>query len=117
MKLEPILSTLKYEINLIDKLKESQEYSYYIPYIFLLVLRHYADFLLSRDLGKYVVSFDYISVLKERNVIDDSDEFFIRKCIEITRRRDTLVKKYIDLDANLFEKIIFRLKDCIDKSV
>ncbi|MCX8096281.1 MAG: hypothetical protein N3D81_02140 [Spirochaetes bacterium] len=117
MKLEPILSTLKYEINLIDKLKESQEYSYYIPYIFLLLLKHYADFLLSKDLGKYVVSFDYISVLKERDLIDNDEELFIRKCVEITRRRDNLVKKYAEIDTNMIEKIVSRIKESISRSV
>lgn len=117
MNLEPIISTLKYEIKLIDKLSKSKDYLYYIPHIFLLLLKHYADFLLSKDVGKYVVSFDYISILKEKNVIDDSDEFFIRKCVEMTRRRDSLVKEYMDLDTSLVERVIFRLKVGIEGSV
>ncbi|MGC8964061.1 MAG: hypothetical protein ACP5KI_01675 [Brevinematia bacterium] len=110
--LEPIISTLKYEISLFNKLKNS-EFKYYAIFLFTLIIKHFSDYTLSKETGKPVSTFNYLDELKKLNLITKEEENLIKKCISISRRKDKLIEKSSEINLKEIEKLILKLKNRI----
>lgn len=110
--LEPILSTLKYEISLFRKLKNS-EFGYYSVYVFTLILKHYSDYLVSKQIGKPASAFNFIKDLKELNIITPEEEELVKKCIAISRRKDKLIEKHNEIDLTKVEILVNKISNLI----
>lgn len=112
--LEPILSTLKYEISLFNKLEKS-EFRYYSIYIFTLILKHFSDYTISKQIGKPVSTFDYLDELKKANFITQEEEKIIENYIAILRRKDRLIEKQNEVDLESIKTIINRIRNILEK--
>lgn len=111
-----IISTIEYEISLLKKLLNS-DYNYYSIYIFTLLLKHFADYILSIELNTQVSTFKYSKILKERKFISEEDEKFIHFCIRLTRRKTKLIDKFQTIDTKRILEIVESLQSKLNKFI
>lgn len=114
--LQAIVASIKYEIKLLRKLLNS-EYAYYSIYIFTVILKHTADYIISKDLNKPVSYFEYPKLLKERNIITEDENILIEMCISISRRKDKLIKEFSKINISKILDILERIEKFIDQAL
>ncbi|MCX8029157.1 MAG: hypothetical protein N2712_04085 [Brevinematales bacterium] len=105
--LRPLISTIDYEIYLVRRLLDS-DYRYYIPYIITSMLKHFSDLIMSYETGTPTVSYRYTEILKSKLLerINSITYSLITECIEVSRKKDSLICNISRIDVNKLLDIV-----------